>query len=144
MRKAFRLALVTATAGLAVVVAPAVADATPGSGVSAVTIFDKTVGDTQYVLKEITIQAHGSTGWHYHPGRVRGVVKQGVLTHNDSDCSIDGIYHPGQSIEEASGPGYVHIGRNEGDTPVVLEVHYQNPIGSPLAVDEPNPGCSFE
>jgi quercetin dioxygenase-like cupin family protein len=144
MRNTTRLGLVAATAGLALAGAPAVADATPGSGVSAVTIYDKVVGDTDYVLKEITIQPGGGTGWHYHPGPVYGFVKQGVLTHNDADCSIDGVYHTGQVIQETSGPGYVHIGRNLGKNPVVLEVFYQNPVGNPLAVDTPNPGCSFE
>ena len=146
MRRALRVALATAAAvGVSAAMLPATASATPGSGVTAVTIFDKTIGNTEYVLKEITLAPHtGSTGWHYHPGKVSAVVKQGVLTHNMSDCSIDGIYHRGQFISEESGSGYVHIGRNLGDTPVVLEVLYQDPVGQPLAVDAPNPGCDFQ
>jgi quercetin dioxygenase-like cupin family protein len=143
MRIIKRLALVTAVVGFTAVTAPAVAGATPGSGVSAVTIFDHVVGDTQYVLREITVAPGGSTGWHHHPGPVRGVVTKGVLTHNESDCSVDGVYRPGQFINEDSGPGYVHIGRNLTSTPLVLEVLYRNPVGSPLAVSTPNPGCSF-
>ncbi|GLY47573.1 hypothetical protein [Lentzea sp. NBRC 102530] len=95
MRTFRRLALVTAIIGLTATATPGTAGATPGYGVSAVTIFDHTVGDTQYVLREITIAPGGSTGWHYHPGPVKGVVTKGVLTHYDSDCSIDGIYRPG-------------------------------------------------
>ncbi|MFD4638037.1 cupin [Lentzea sp. NPDC058436] len=144
MRIIKRLALVTAVVGLAAVAAPSVAGATPGSGVSAVTIFDHVVGDTQYVLKEITIAPGGSTGWHYHPGPVKGVVTKGVLTHHESDCSVDGVYRPGQFINEESGTGYVHIGRNLASTPLVLSVLYRNPVGGPLAVSTPNPGCSFE
>ncbi|MEU3645928.1 cupin [Lentzea sp. NPDC034063] len=144
MRTISRLALVTALVGLAATAAPAVAGATPGHGVSAVTIFDQTVGDTQYVIREITIEPGGATGWHYHPGPVRGVVTKGVLTHHDSDCSVDGVYRPGQFISERSGTGYVHIGRNLAATPLVLTVFYENPVGNPLAVSTPNPGCSFE
>ena len=145
MRRAYRVALATAAAvGVSAALLPATAAATPGRGVTAVTIFDKVIGNTDYVLKEITLAPGGSTGWHYHPGPVRAIVKQGTLTHNMSDCSVDGIYRPGGFIQEQSGPGYVHIGRNLGTTPVVLEVFYQDPVGQPLAVDAPNPGCDFQ
>jgi quercetin dioxygenase-like cupin family protein len=137
------LALTTvATAGLALAVVPATADATPGSGVSAVTLFDYTVGDTQYVLREITIAPGGSTGWHEHPGTLHGVVTKGVLSHFDATCKTDGVYKAGQSVSEGS--DYVHIGKNLGTVPMVLDVLYTNPAGQPLAIDEPNPGCSFQ
>lgn len=132
----------TAAAGLALTVVPTTADATPGSGVSAVTLFDYTVGDTQYVLREITIAPGGSTGWHEHPGTLHGVVVKGVLSHFDATCQSDGVYKAGQSISEGS--NYVHIGKNLGSTPMVLEVLYTNPAGQPLAIDEPNPGCAFQ
>jgi quercetin dioxygenase-like cupin family protein len=144
MRNVHRLALTaTAVAGLAAVV-PATAGATPSVRVTAVTISDTVVGNTDYVVKEITIAPGGSTGWHWHSGPVYGVVKQGTLTHNMADCSIDGIYHPGQRIAEPSGSNHVHVGRNLSTTPVVLAVTYADPVGSPLAVDAPNPNCSFE
>jgi hypothetical protein len=38
----------------------------------------------------------------------------------------------------------VHIGRNLGTTPVVLDVLYVDPAGSPLSEDAPNPGCPFQ
>lgn len=145
MRRIVRISLACAAAAGALAFAtPATANATPGSGVTAVTLFDHVVGGTDYVLKEITIAPGGSTGWHYHPGPVYGLVKQGVLTHDNSTCALDGTYHVGQAISEQSGPGYVHIGRNLGSTPVVLDVLYEDPVGSPLAVSVPNPGCSFE
>ncbi|SFJ42831.1 cupin domain-containing protein [Amycolatopsis sacchari] len=137
-------AAATLAAGLCLATLPATANATPGRGVSAVTLFDHVVGGTEYVLREITLAPGGSTGWHYHPGEVTGFVKQGVLSHNDATCASDGTYHPGRLISENSGPGYVHIGRNLGTTPVVLDVFYRNPAGQPLAVDAPNPGCSFD
>lgn len=145
VRRSRLLALTTAaTAGLALAVLPATADATPGTGVSAVTLADYTVGGTEYVLKEITVAPGCSTGWHYHRGAVSGLVRKGVLSHFDSTCASDGVYRPGQTISEASGDGYVHIGRNLGKTPLVLDVLYRNPVGQPLAVDAPNPGCSFQ
>ncbi|MEV5544291.1 cupin domain-containing protein [Saccharopolyspora shandongensis] len=145
MRKKTRFTLTAAAlSSLSLTALPVTAHATSGNGVTAVTISEHTVGDTDYVLKEITLAPGGSTGWHYHPGKVYGYVKQGVLSHNESSCNSDGVYHAGQIISEASGSGYVHIGRNLGSIPVVLEVLYQSPAGQPLAVDAPNPGCPFE
>lgn len=140
MRNAVRICLAVV---LGVGLAPA-AWATPGTGVSGVTLFQRVVGDREYVVREVTIAPGGATGWHYHPGSVLGLVKEGTLTHYRGDCSVDGVYHPGEAISEASGPGYVHIGRNLGSEPLVLEVLYVNPVGSALAVDAPNPGCPFE
>lgn len=143
-KKIYRLVLgVSLVAGI-VAATPAIASATPSSGVTAVTISDKVIGGTDYVLKQITIAPGGTTGWHYHPGPVYGVVEQGTLTHNHSDCSVDGVYGPGDVIFEQAGSGNVHIGRNLGTTPVVLLVLYQDPVGSPLAVSVPNPGCPFQ
>nr|BFE70144.1 hypothetical protein GCM10020092_034450 [Actinoplanes digitatis] len=45
---------------------------------------------------------------------------------------------------EPASPGNVHIGRNLGATAVVLDVLYVLPYGSPLSVDDPNPGCDFQ
>ncbi len=70
-------------------------------------------------------------------------MKSGTLTHNMSDCSVDGVYSTGRAFTEPGGPDHVHIGRNLGTTPVVLEVLYVLPTGSPLSEDAPNPGCDF-
>jgi hypothetical protein len=78
-----------------------------------------------------------------HDGELLGVVKEGVLTHYRSDCTIDGTYTTGQSIAEKGGPGYVHIGRNLGPEPLVLQVLYIDPAGAPLSDDQPDPGCGF-
>lgn len=121
------------------------AQATPPSGVTS-KIISKQISQTskfEIVREEITIQPGGSTGWHYHDGQVSGTVKKGTLSHYGPTCQKDGTYHAGDHIEEASGPGYVHIGRNLGTTPLVLEVTYINPIGKPLAESAPAPGCPF-
>nr|WP_042196710.1 cupin domain-containing protein [Kibdelosporangium sp. MJ126-NF4] len=122
--------------------APA-ANATPPRGVTGTIIGRTTVDGKDYVLREITLAPGGSTGWHYHEGTLYGRVRGGTLTHNKSDCSLDGIYEQGTPIVEQPGQGNVHIGRNLGTTPVVLDVLYVLPEGAPLAVDAPNPGCDF-
>ncbi|WP_103938040.1 cupin domain-containing protein [Thermomonospora echinospora] len=121
---------------------PAIAAATPGSGVTSRTIAQTTVDGRDYVLREITIWPGGSTGWHYHDGTLYALVKQGTLTRTLADCAT--VTHPrGSVVVEQSGPGNVHIGRNLGSTAVVLEALYVNPAGSPLAQDAPSPGCGL-
>jgi quercetin dioxygenase-like cupin family protein len=120
------------------------AAATPGSGVTGTILAQRTVGGTDYVLREVVIAPGGTTGWHFHDGPLRGVVKRGTLTHNAADCSVDGVYRQGEVIVEPAGPDHVHVGRNLGSTPVVLTVLYTLPHGSPLAQDAANPGCGFQ
>jgi len=120
------------------------ASATPSAGVEARVLSQATVNGHDYITKEITIAPGGSTGWHWHPGRIYGVIRSGTLTHDFSDCSVDGIYSAGAPITEGSGPDHVHIGRNLGTEPVVMWVLYIDDAGAPLAVDAPNPGCPFE
>jgi len=140
MRNVVRICLAVV---LGIASAPA-ASATPSTGVTAVTLFQRVVGDTEFVVQEATMAPGGATGWHYHPGSVFVLVKAGTVTHYRADCSMDGVYHEGEEFAEESGPGYVHIGRNLEAEPLVLEVLYVKSADSPLAVDAPNPGCPFE
>lgn len=136
-------ALVTlATAGGGLLF-PAPAVATPGTGVNAWVMSQSTVDGVDYVMREIIIAPGGSTGWHFHDGQVYGVVKMGTLTHDTARCELDGVYQPGDSISEEVGPGNAHIGRNLGAVPVVLQVLYIKPAGSPLSQDVPDPGCGY-
>ena len=138
MRKTVTLFAATA---LAVTLASGTASATPGSGVAGTILAQKTIGHTDYTLREITIQPGGYTGWHFHDGTLYAYVKAGTLTHNLADCSIDGIFGTGRAFTEKA--DQVHIGRNLGSTPLVLEVLYVLPAGSPLSEDAPDPGCGF-
>jgi quercetin dioxygenase-like cupin family protein len=105
-----------------------------------VVISQATLNGVDYITKEITIQPGGDTGWHYHDGRVFGVVREGTLTRTLQDCSV--VSSPeGSAVTEESGPGHAHIGRNLGPGPVVLWVDYIEPAGTPQAVDVPDPGC---
>ncbi|GAB7045778.1 cupin domain-containing protein [Catenuloplanes indicus] len=116
----------------------------PGPGVSGTVIAQHTVGGTDYVLREITIPPGQATGWHYHDGALYATVRQGALSHFDATCARDGYYPRGSFIYEPAGADEVHIGINRGRTPIVLEVLYVLPTGSPLSQDAPNPGCPFE
>jgi quercetin dioxygenase-like cupin family protein len=125
--------------------AATMANATPpGPGVTGRIIADGTAGGTHVVVREITLPPGQSTGWHFHDGSVYGLVKQGTLSHFDASCKSDGVYRAGSSISEPSGADHVHIGRNLGKVPVVLDVIYALPVGSPLSEDAPNPGCDFQ
>ncbi|MCC5477578.1 cupin domain-containing protein [Streptomyces sp. NPDC059680] len=144
MRTALRAA-VTGALTAATVLACGTAQATPpGPGVTARIISRTTIDGTDYTLREITVPPGQSTGWHYHDGPLYGVVKQGTLSHFDSACASDGVYRRGATIQEPAGADHVHIGRNLGDTPLVLDVLYVLPHGAPFSEDAPNPGCPFQ
>jgi quercetin dioxygenase-like cupin family protein len=116
------------------------ASATPSENADPVIISQASVNGMDYITREITIQPGGSTGWHYHDGRVFGVIKEGTLTRTMGDCSV--VASPeGSAVTEDSGPQHAHIGRNLGPGPLVMWVDYIQPAGTPLAVDVPDPGC---
>jgi quercetin dioxygenase-like cupin family protein len=141
--RTFRIgAAVAAAAALTFV--PVAANATPPSGVTATIIAQHTVGGKDYILRQITIAPGGGTGWHFHDGTLYAFVARGTLTHTDSDCTTTDVYPSGSAFVEPSGADHVHIGRNLGSTPVVLDVLYVDPAGSPLSEDAPNPGCPFQ
>jgi quercetin dioxygenase-like cupin family protein len=131
--------LITATVPVSTALSPATS-ATPPEDADAVIISQATVDGVDYITREITIQPGGSTGWHYHDGRVFGVVREGTLTRTMKDCSV--VVSPeGSAVTEDSGADHTHIGRNLGPGPLVLWVDYIEPAGTPLAVDMPDPGC---
>jgi len=141
------VALVGCLAALAIV--PSAASATPGSGVSAEVLAQgvsdgtlklKAKGRTDVVVRTVTIQPGGTTGWHHHPGQVLAVVKSGTLSRTLDDCSVE-VNAAGTSFVEPAGPRHRHTGRSVGSEPVVLYVTYLLPAGSPLSVDEDAPAC---
>jgi len=131
--------LITATVPVSTALFPAAA-ATPSENADAVIVSQATVDGVDYITREITIQPGGSTGWHYHDGRVFGVVREGTLTRTMKDCSV--VVSPeGSAVTEDTGADHTHIGRNLGPGPLVLWVDYIEPAGTPLAVDVPDPSC---
>ncbi|MFJ5221103.1 cupin domain-containing protein [Streptomyces sp. NPDC088354] len=144
MRTFLRTAL---TAGLAagLSLTAGVAHATPaGPGITAEILAQSTVGNTDYILREITIPPGQATGWHYHDGILYGFVRKGTLSHFDASCESDGVYRAGRTLTEPSGVNHVHIGRNLGKDNVVLDVLYVLPHSAPLSEDASNPGCDFQ
>ena len=137
-----RVGLVTAAVlGLSAGTGPAFA--TPaGPGVTGTTVSRTTIDGKDYVLRTLTVPPGQSTGWHFHDGTVYGYVQQGTLSHFDATCQSNGVYPTGTTITEP--PDEVHIGRNLGTTPLVLDVLYVLPQGAPPSEDAPNPGCDFE
>ncbi|MEV4172728.1 cupin domain-containing protein [Nonomuraea sp. NPDC049709] len=130
-------------AGGSLIASPA--SATPGgSGVTGVVISQSTLNGMDYIVRRITLPPGQSTGWHYHQHTIFGVVQNGTLSHFDSSCKSDGVYKKGSTITEPGGSKYVHIGRNLGKKPVVLDVVYIMPHGTSLSTDAPNPGCDFQ
>ena len=145
MRNAFRIGLTAAVTVGASLATGAAAQATPaGPDVTSKVIAQTTVNGEDYILREVTVPPGQATGWHYHDGTLYGLVKQGTLSHFDATCQSDGVYETGDTLIETSGSDHVHIGRNLGTEPLVLEVLYVLPHGAPSSEDAPNPGCDFE
>jgi len=141
MRGLIRLGLAgTVVFGAVMTASPA--HATPGHGVSALVVWEWTVKDTGYVMREITIAPGGSTGWHRHSGLVFANVREGTLTHRMADCVTVRRYTAGESLMEQPDDPHAHLGENRSGKPLVLDVVYATPKGLPLSVDTPDPGCA--
>ncbi|MEY9962587.1 quercetin dioxygenase-like cupin family protein [Streptacidiphilus sp. MAP12-16] len=144
MSSSFRVALAGVTGAALALVGGSAYATPPGPGVTGKVIAQTTVNGTDYILREITLPPGQSTGWHYHDGTLYGIVKHGTLSHFNATCASDGVYRAGSTILEAGGADHVHIGRNLGTAPVVLDVLYVLPHGAPFSEDAPNPGCPFQ
>ena len=129
---------------------PALAPATPGTGVSGTVVGKGTSpdgiavssrGPMEVTVGEITIAPGGSTGWHYHDGELIAIVKSGTLTRTLHDCSTE-MTRAGGAFVEPAGRLRSHIGRNLGIEPVVLVVTYVLPAGQPPSQDAPEPQCA--
>lgn len=120
---------------------PAMASATPSSGITAEVIGTVTAPDIATVtLRRIAIAPGGSTGWHYHQGPVYALVTEGTLTRTLQDCAV--VDSPAvQAVEEAHGADHPHIGANNGATPVELWAVYVEPVGAPLSDDAAAVDC---
>ncbi|WP_323450700.1 cupin domain-containing protein [Streptomyces yaizuensis] len=131
---------------------PSAANATSGGGVTGKLLAQgvaekrlklKAKGPSDVVVRTITIDPGGSTGWHYHDGQLLVVVKSGTLTRTLHDCSVE-VMPAGSAFTEPAGAEHRHIGRNLGTEPVVLFATYVLPQGSRLAEDVDAPSCASE
>ncbi|MFE3760599.1 cupin domain-containing protein [Streptomyces sp. NPDC059104] len=94
-------------------------------------------GPSRTVVQRIVIPPGFETGWHYHCGDVRVVVARGRLTHHDAIGRVD-VRPAGTSFLEPAGLVHAHLGRNDGDEPVVLYVTHVGPFSRALALPLPS------
>ena len=90
----------------------------------------RTLGPRMVLLTEITVDPGGTFGWHSHPGPVLVTVNKGTLTvyrAHGSDC-VKSSFGPGDAFVEPGGD--VHLGRNEGSEPTVLNATFLAPTGT--------------
>lgn len=134
--------------------------ATPSSGITGSTLGRGTLdgkvkmrseGPSDVLIRQITVDPGGYTGWHTHPGPAIVVVTSGALTlydGDDKDCTGK-TYGPGQAAGQAfvdPGYGHVHIARNvSGTTPAQFVVTFLDvPVGGAASLDAADLGnCSF-
>jgi len=85
----------------------------------------------------------GSTGWHSHPGPSIVLVKSGTASvYQGDDATCTPVRIPAGSGFAEPGGVHVHMVRNEGTGPLVLQVFQIVPAGAPRRIDAPaNPAC---
>jgi quercetin dioxygenase-like cupin family protein len=165
-----RIWTAVAIGAAALLLAGAVALATPGAGVLEAPVLGrgsfsddvgikfmlKGNGGTQIInakdpseafVQKIVIAPGGHTGWHTHPGPVVVVVASGALTYYPADDpTCTGITYPAGSAFVDPGHGHVHIARNLGSTNLEFyATYFEVPPGvGTQRIDAPDPGhCDF-
>jgi len=86
-----------------------------------------TNGRKDMLVTAITVDPHGSFGWHTHPGPVLVAVSKGTLTllqPHGHECRRSTV-SAGHAFIEVGGD--VHLGRNDGTTPVELNATFLAP-----------------
>jgi quercetin dioxygenase-like cupin family protein len=97
-------------------------------------------GDNDVIVLTATVEPGGTTGWHSHPGMEIAVVKTGTLTVYDAECVPRTVTAGHGRVQHAH---TIHMGRNEGTSPVELYATFVVPHGSPVRIDENAPeGCA--
>jgi hypothetical protein len=143
MRRTTRIAaVVLGILGLTAI--PLAANATPSRGATLDWETQTTVGNTTYILQQVTLAPGGTTGWHWNNGVGYQYVVQGTVTEYKADCTLEGVNKAGNSYTEPSGPSSVHVGLNLGTVPIVADFFYIIPAGTQANNDVPNPGCDFQ
>ena len=91
------------------------------------------------VVNSATLAPGGTTGWHSHPGPVVVTIKSGTLTIYDAEDCQPVIHPAGTAFIELGGSKDVHVGRNEGTTPVEWVATLFVGVGVTTRIDEPAP-----
>jgi quercetin dioxygenase-like cupin family protein len=155
-RRPFRLATAIAAGGL--LASAALVAASPGSGITGVSIRGDGLAAGRVMVnipskvllvanrglhvidQELTILPGGSTGWHSHSGPVLVTVKSGTFRLTESDCSW-ADYSAGQTAVDQGG-GDAHVGTNPSSTTdTELSITYLLPPGGAARIDVPAVAC---
>src|SRR5262245_66589791 len=88
-------------------------------------------GPAVVTTRQLTITNGEVLTWHYHPGHVFTVVKQGTLTVEDGCGGVE-VYTAGMAFEEQ--PLRVHRGKNLGTNDVVDIQTFIVPLGFPSTI----------
>jgi len=132
------------------------ATATPPSGITAQLLARGTIADASHLrvagikpaargpidvaTVHVTFQPGGSTGWHVHPGPALVTVKTGRLTLHRAKGCRSRTFAAGQTFLEY-GPKDVNLTGNETGAVTEAVVTFLLPVGAPITVDAPDPGC---
>ena len=132
--------VLAADGGLSGVHVTPLSQGTIATKVKAAGIKIRTLGPRLVLVTSITVDPGGTFGWHSHPGPVLVTVNKGTLTlyrAHGSDC-VKSAFGPGDAFVE---PGAdVHLGRNEGSEPTVLNAIFLAPTGtSEFVKPQPQP-----
>ncbi len=88
-------------------------------------------GQPQLTTLKVTIAAHTSLPWHYHPVPNAVYVLSGTLTLRDRASGKTLVVHQGQAVGESVDD--VHRGE-AGDEPAVLLITYAGTPGAPTSL----------
>jgi quercetin dioxygenase-like cupin family protein len=88
-------------------------------------------GQPQLTTLKVTLAAHTSLPWHYHPIPNAVYVLSGTLTLRDRASGKTLVVHQGQAVAESVND--VHRGE-AGDEPAVLLITYAGTPGVPTSV----------
>ncbi|MFJ6717116.1 cupin domain-containing protein [Streptomyces sp. NPDC091259] len=91
--------------------------------------------------REIVIAPGECTGWHYHDVPLMAVVKCGTLTRVLHDDTVE-VHSAGTTFVEPPGIDHIHLGRNLGTDPVVLQVTCSLAEDAPWSVPTPAPATA--
>ncbi|WP_189172671.1 cupin domain-containing protein [Streptomyces lasiicapitis] len=109
------------------------AEATSDTG-----LWVRTHGRTRVALHRIDVPVGVGAGWHYHLGRVIGLVVSGTLTRTLAD-GTEQTTGQGGVVVEPEGPDRVHHFHNHGPTPLTMFALYLLPADAPLSCPAPSP-----
>jgi hypothetical protein len=93
-------------------------------------------GPARLTARTLKTPVNETTGaWHYHPGYVYNVVRQGAITIEDG-CGGAQTYSAGQAFETSE--GRVHRAYNLGDVDALESNMFVGPPDRPITVFMPN------